>query len=194
MESQSKCGTGIARWSIRRDISKAIEGKVNHMLHGYEHGHGHGRGWGHGRRSRRGEMPPAVLALLGEQDMHGYQMIREISDRTGGAWSPSPGSIYPALQMLEDQGLVTSQKVGDKRVFSLTDTGRKHAEMLAPEGPWAQIAEGDAPERDLRHALASLTAAAMQIAHAGSSEDVATTVAILNDARKKMYAMLAGDD
>jgi len=94
--------------------------------HGRHRGHhAHGAGLGHGKhlgmgaRARRGDVQPAVLALLKEQDMHGYQIIQELSERTDGAWNPSPGSIYPTLQLLEDQGLVASEKDGGSRSTSI---------------------------------------------------------------------------
>ena len=87
---------------------------------GSPHGHGGGFGGPGGQRARRGDVREAVLRLLAEQPMHGYQIIQELTARSGGAWSPSAGSVYPTLQLLADEGLVTSEEVGDKKVFSLT--------------------------------------------------------------------------
>ena len=86
-------------------------------------GRGGGRSWG---RARRGDIRSAILALLAERPMHGYEIIGELSERTEGLWRPSPGSIYPTLQLLEDEGLVTAQSEegGGKRRYSLTDDGR----------------------------------------------------------------------
>ena len=86
-----------------------------------------GRG-GPGRRARRGDVRAAVLALLVERPMHGYEMIQELEERTGGVWRPSPGAVYPALQLLEDQGLVTADETEGKRRYQLTEAGRTHAE------------------------------------------------------------------
>jgi DNA-binding PadR family transcriptional regulator len=86
------------------------------------HGRGHGRG---GHRAKRGDVRSAILALLGEKPMHGYEMIQELEERSGGRWRPSAGSIYPTLQLLEDEGLVRAQEVEGKRVFDLTDAGRE---------------------------------------------------------------------
>lgn len=146
-----------------------------------------------GNRARRGEVPFAILSLLKECDMHGYQIIQQASERTGGAWSPSPGSIYPALQALEEQGMIASSNVGGKRVFSLTELGRKHADMLPAEGPWAELASEPDPSRAVREASHSLLSAVTQIARVGAPEQVGRTVEILNDARKRIYAMLAGE-
>src|SRR5215475_12080019 len=89
-----------------------------------------GRKAGPGRRARRGDVRAAALALLTERPMHGYEMIQELEERTGGMWRPSPGAVYPALQLLEDQGLVTADAEAGKRLFYLTDSGREGAAKL----------------------------------------------------------------
>ena len=97
--------------------------------HGYgrhEMSRGHGRGGGRGRhRVRRGDVRSAILALLDDRPMHGYEMITELDERTGGRWRPSAGSIYPTLQLLEDEGLVTAEEVEGRKVYSLTDSGKE---------------------------------------------------------------------
>src|SRR5215468_4796190 len=92
----------------------------------------YGRGRG-GPRARRGDVRAAVLALLAERPMHGYEMIKEIEERTDGAWTPSAGSIYPTLQMLEDEGLISGQEIEGKRRFTLTDSGREEQESRSGE-------------------------------------------------------------
>jgi len=168
-----------------------------HGRHGGHHVHGAGLGFGKhfstGSRARRGEIQPAVLALLSEQAMHGYQIIQELSERTGGAWNPSPGSIYPTLQLLEDQGLVVSEKDGGRRVFSLTEAGRAQAEALPAEAPWAEMAAESDPSRRLRETFHGLMAATSQIARAGTAEQIDATADILSEARKRIYQMLAGE-
>jgi DNA-binding PadR family transcriptional regulator len=154
--------------------------------------------WGPpGPRARRGDVRAAVLALLGERPMHGYQIIQELESRTGGLWRVSPGSVYPTLQLLEDEGLIVSQEVEGRRVFSLTETGQARVEAQRQEGqtaPWDEVAgEDDQPLRDLRDAAFQLGAAAMQVAHTGSKQQVERTVAILNEARRRVYAILAED-
>ena len=89
--------------------------------HGGHGGHGHGGG---GHRGRRGDVRAVILALLAERPMHGYEMLEELSRRTSGLWRPSPGSLYPALQLLEDQGLVRSVEEQGRRRFELTEAGR----------------------------------------------------------------------
>src|ERR671937_22863 len=89
-----------------------------------------GRGPGRGRhRVRRGDVRSAILALLDDRSMHGYEMITELEERTGGRWRPSAGSIYPTLQLLEDEGLVKDEEVEGKRVYSLTESGGEAAEQ-----------------------------------------------------------------
>src|SRR3954465_5608484 len=100
-------------------------------MHRQRNRHGCGRhemsrGRGHGRhRVRRGDVRSAILALLDDRRMHGYERIQELEERTGGRWKPSAGSIYPTLQLLEDEGLVTPEEVDGRKVYSLTDSGEK---------------------------------------------------------------------
>jgi DNA-binding transcriptional ArsR family regulator len=132
----------------------------------------------------------AVLALLAERPMHGYEMIQELEQRTGGIWRPSAGSIYPTLQLLQDEGLVESEEVGGKRMFSLTEAGR-HAAGHGHGSPWEQVAEGaDAHAIGLRDAVFQVAAAAMQVGTAGSEDQVARAVSVLADARRRIYAIL----
>ncbi len=126
--------------------------------------------------------------------MHGYQVIQELERRSGGAWRVSPGSVYPTLQLLEDEGLVTGQDVEGKRVFSLTEVGRAHVESQrqGASPPWEEVAGGtDERIGGLRDAAFQLGAAAIQAAHAGSTDQVDRTITILNEARRQVYAILA---
>ena len=158
---------------------------------------GFGGPWGPpGPRARRGDVRAAVLALLAEAPMHGYQVIQELSSRSGGAWQVSPGSVYPTLQMLEEEGLISGQEVEGRRVYTLTDAGRARVEEQRREGqapPWEDVREDDGPIGALRDAAFQLGAAAMQVAHAGSRDQVERAVAILNEARRSIYAILAED-
>ncbi len=162
-----------------------------------------GRGWsrhmrGGGPRARRGDIRAGILALLAEEPMHGYQVIQELESRSGGRWSPSPGSVYPTLQLLEDEGLVVREEGEGKRVYSLTDEGRaKAAELLERAGqhPWEELSAGaDDPAFRLRQAAFQVGAAAMQAAHAGSGEQAEKALEIMADARRRIYALLAEDD
>jgi DNA-binding PadR family transcriptional regulator len=150
-------------------------------------------GRGGGPRVRRGNVRAAILALLTERPMHGYEMIQELEARTNGIWRPSAGSIYPTLQLLEDEGLVTSEESEGKRRFTLTDTGRAEADA-AERPPWEEVAgEGDGPASNLRDAAFQLGAAVVQVGRTGSADQIAKTREILNDARRRIYAVLGED-
>jgi len=164
-------------------------------MHAHHHGyHGHGEIRLPGQRAKRGDVQAAVMALLSEQEMHGYQIIQELSERSAGTWNPSPGSIYPALQALERHGMVSSTEVGGKRVFSLTELGCKHAAMLPDQAPWEDMAEDSDGSRRLRDTFHSMMSATVQVARTGNDEYIARTADILADARKSIYLMLADDE
>jgi len=159
--------------------------------HGHSHGHG---GFGGGQRARRGDIRAAVLRLLSEQPMHGYQIIQELSARSDGAWSPSAGSVYPTLQLLADEGLVVSEETGGKKVFSLTEAGATAAADTAEQpAPWEEAAQGDSGGQGYRKAAGQLMQAVWQIGKTGSADQVTRAAEILTDARKKLYAILAED-
>jgi len=169
--------------------------------HGRDFGRGGpffgGRGdafFGGGRRAGRGDIRAAILALLSEESMHGYQIIRELSERTGGAWTPSPGSVYPTLQQLEDEELVQEQKSDSgRRVYALTDTGRAQAEALPKPAPWeAAAAEGEHDE--LRNLVVQVLGAVRNVAAAGTPPQVEAAQDVLRSARKSLYRILAEED
>src|SRR4051794_31548510 len=116
-------------------------------------GHHHGRGMrGYQGRAGRGDIRAAILALLAEQPMHGYQIMRELRDRSGGAWRVSPGSVYPTLSQLEDEELIRAEQAGGKRVFTLTEAGKAEAEQVASAAPRQGMAgEGPPPGAGLPH-------------------------------------------
>ena len=130
--------------------------------------------FGRGPKRGRGDVRAAIVALLAEEPMHGYQIITELTERSGGAWRPSPGSVYPTLQAMEDQGLVTADKSEGRRVFSLTDTGRAEAEAAGDgPAPWEEAARGaDRSLVDLRGLMFEVGAAIMQVGRAGSEQQV----------------------
>ena len=161
---------------------------------------GFGRGFGGrggGRRARRGDVRGAILLLLEEQPRNGYQLMQEIEERSGGVWRPSPGSIYPALSQLEDEGLVRSDESAGRRAFELTDDGRtyidEHREALG--APWDDVG-GDLPEGlvELRKLMMQLGMAAMQVAQAGDEAQTTEARKVLEDARRALYRILAGDE
>src|SRR3954453_13932378 len=117
------------------------------------------------KRMRRGDVRAALLVLLAEEPRNGYGLMQEIEQRSEGEWRPSPGSVYPALALLEDEGLVRAEPEGNGRRFTLTDEGRAHVDEHREElgEPWAKLGEGG-PNRDLRRALGETAAAVMQVA------------------------------
>ena len=153
-----------------------------------------GRGHGRGRhRVRRGDVRSAILALLDDRPMHGYEIIQELDERTGGRWRPSAGSIYPTLQLLEDEELVTAEEADGKRVYSLTDSGREAApERTEGSRPWEEV-DDDSPRYVARKEMFALMGAAKQLARADDDEQLTKAAEILKDARRKLYGILAED-
>ena len=170
-----------------------------HRPHGYR-GHegrgGRGGPGGRGRgRAQRGDIRTAILLLLTDQPMHGYQIMQAMSDRTGGAWQPSPGAIYPTIAQLEDEGLVTTQEEDGRRLVTLTPEGRAYVEERSARlgDPFAVFA--DAPSRpDLRDPLHQLHAAVRQIEVGGDAAQLEAAAQILAQARRSLYLILAGED
>jgi DNA-binding PadR family transcriptional regulator len=150
----------------------------------------HGRG--RGRGGRRPNVRAALLALLTERPMHGYEMIQELDQRTGGAWRPSPGSVYPTLQMLEDEGLIISTTDGGRKQFTLTDAGRGEAEQAAQDAPWNAFgAETIDSWQDIREAGAQAMQALWQVMRNGTDDQRNRAAEVLDETRRKLYAILA---
>ena len=139
-------------------------------------------------------MRAAILKLLAERPMHGYEMIQQIADRSNGLWKPSPGSVYPTLQLLDDEGLITATETdGSKKLFELTDTGRMAAEKVETP-PWEEITEGADPGQvSLRAAIGQLFGAVAQSAHTATEEQQQRIVELLNNARREVYGILGED-
>ena len=156
---------------------------------------GRGGPWGpRGGRARRGDVRAALLLLLAESPQNGYQLIQEIERRTDGYWKPSPGSVYPSLQQLEDEGLVRAQEQDSRRTYTLTDEGRAYVDDNRDElgDPFRAVTGGiDEGVMDLRQVMAQVAAAVMQVAAAGHADKARD---ILADARRKLYKVLAEDD
>ncbi len=162
------------------------------------HGRGEGRGgWRGGRpgggRGRRGDVRAAILALLSERPMHGYEMLQELAERTHDLWRPSPGSLYPALQLLEDQGLVRSVTEDGRRRFELTDDGRAElAGRLEGPTPWeAMVRSADQGDMSLHGALRGVQMAIAQVAEAGTAQQKTHVERLLADLRRQVYLLLA---
>jgi DNA-binding PadR family transcriptional regulator len=157
-------------------------------------GHG-GRGGGGRHRARRGAVRLAVLTLLDERPMHGYELITELETRSEGRWRPSPGAMYPALEKMEAHGAVTSTDVDGKRQYALTDHGRQMlAEIVEAVGddatePWNQ--SGTSGRGDLRRLMSELGGQVRQVGRFGSTEQRDAAIVVLDDAKRSLYEILA---
>jgi DNA-binding PadR family transcriptional regulator len=154
-------------------------------------------GPGRGPRARRGDVRAALLALLAEEPRNGYQLMQEIERRSEGVWRPSPGSVYPALQQLEDEGLVRAEEHDGRRLFALTETGRAHVDEQgdALREPWKAAAEEAGDEMlELRKLVGQVGAAVMQVVVAGSEAQQAEARKVLADTRRALYRILAEDE
>ena len=166
-------------------------------------GRGRGRQWGYGMgpgpfpgraKVSRGDVRAAILHLLTEEPMHGYQIMSELSARTDGMWQPSPGSIYPTLNQLEDEDLVRAEEREGKKVYTLTDQGREKVDLSDEEAPWDRFSSPyTSGLMALREAGFQLGAAVMQVARAGSDDQAARAREVLDEARRRIYEILAGD-
>ncbi len=176
--------------------------------HHHHRGRHHGRGFwpggpmgfggppGRGPRRRRGDVRAAMLALLAEEPRNGYQLMQEIENRSEGVWRPSPGSVYPALQQLEDEGLIRSDESEGRKVFRLTDAGREAAEEASAAGPpWEAASEAvDSDVWEMFGVARQVGMAIFQIAQAGSPAQLAEAREVLTNARRALYGILAEDE
>jgi len=142
---------------------------------------------------RRGDVRSALLIALLDGPGHGYELIQALETRTDGRWRPSPGSVYPTLQMLADEGFVTAADQDGKRTFAITDTGRAQAEeQIATKGlPWDAMDRGGVEQGGLRAAVRDLHMAAKQVGVTGSADVVERATEIVTGARKELYRLLA---
>lgn len=164
------------------------------------------RGWGtHGpagpgfqrpRRARRGDVRSAILDVLATEPMNGYQLIQQIAERTDGAWRPSPGSVYPTVQALEDEGLVAGEQVGGRRLLTLTDAGRRYVEehpedLAATWEAFAADEERPADGPDLAPVIGQVLGAVGQVVLSGTRQQKAEATEILAETRRRLYGLLA---
>ena len=158
-----------------------------------EPGRGHRRYGGRGR-APRGDVRTAVLLLLAQEPMHGYQLMQAIAERTGGTWAPSPGAIYPTINQLEDEGLVAITADAGRKLVRLTASGR---ELLdANRDSWVDPFAGfdpAAPGTDLRRLMHELHEAARQVGRAGTDAQREAAAKIITDARRDLYLLLAAE-
>ena len=156
---------------------------------------GAGRSW-RGPKARRGDIRAAILGVLAEQSMNGYQIIQEIATRSNGVWKPSPGSIYPTLQQLEDEGLVRVETEGGRRAYTLTDEGRAYVTDHADEvsAPWQAMSEAGGDDDGIKPLIGQVAAAVWQIVATGTPAQQAKGRDALVEFRKKLYSILAEDE
>ena len=156
------------------------------------------RSFGRGPRARKGDVRAAILDLLAEGGQwNGYQLIQEIAGRTSGVWRPSAGSVYPALQQLEDEGLIAPEGEGRRRMYALTDAGRTYADEHADElnSAWDAVAGmTDDEAMELGDLIRQVMVAVMEVRRAGSPEQLAQARAVLAQTRRSMYRILAEDE
>lgn len=172
-------------------------GVENHEHQGRKHhgfaGMGRWEQWKEKQRSPRGDIKYILLAVIAENPRHGYELIKELEARFGGTWKPSPGSVYPTLQLLEEGGYLIGEQIEGKKVYSITENGR---ELLAERGnPLDWIEERSKPQQwmELGNAVADLGAAVMQVARSGDSDKIKRVQEIINRTKREIYGILAED-
>ena len=188
-------------WAMRLVAMRGGRGRRGDWTaHGWGPGAGYAM-WGAkgplGGRQKvsRGEVRAAILLLLSEEPMHGYQIMQELAERSGDMWRPSPGSIYPTLQQLTDEGLVTAEDSEGKKVYHLTDAGKAKVEESDAPPPWARFDTDDMSGLfEIKDLAIQVGAAVMQVATAGSDEQLAEAKEILADTRSRLYQLLADGD
>jgi DNA-binding PadR family transcriptional regulator len=168
-----------------------------HRRHGFGPGREFGgfgpRGRGRGRKARRGDIRTAALLLLAEEPRNGYQIMQEVEERSEGLWRPSPGSVYPALAQLEDEGLIRTEEVDGRKLFAITDEGRKLVAERDPErpAPWEPVGDLGEGVHQLGRLMRELAVAFSQIMRTGSESQVAQAGEVLDTARRDLYRILA---
>lgn len=153
-------------------------------------------GGGRGRRARRGDIRTAALLLLAEEPRNGYQIMQEVQERSGGVWSPSPGSVYPALAQLEDEGLVRTEEQDGRKVYALTDAGRKLVEERGSDrpAPWEQQDFDRGEAHELVGLMREVAGAFVQVLKTGSPGQLARAREVLAGTRRDLYRILADGD
>jgi DNA-binding PadR family transcriptional regulator len=161
-------------------------------------GPGSGGGpFGRGRKARRGDIRTAALLLLAEEPRNGYQIMQEVQERSDGVWRASPGSVYPALQQLEDEGLIRSEEIDGRKLFKLTDDGRAHLEQRGEQepAPWEQMSDDVSDQAfELAKLMREVGFAFVQVMRTGSEAQVTRARELLAAARRDLYRILANGD
>src|SRR5690349_236987 len=154
-----------------------------------------GGGRGRGRR-RRGDVRTALLLLLADEARNGYQLMQTIEERSGGRWRPSPGSVYPTLSQLEDEGLIRGVERDGAKLFEITDQGRERLDDSKTDpAPWAEEDDPDAPDLQRMAALIiQIGKAAWQVAQEGDERQTEQAYQTLAETRRALYRILAQDE
>ncbi len=174
-------------------------GMHRHRHHGFGPGpFGHGGGSrGRGRKARRGDIRTAALLLLAEEPRNGYQIMQEVQERSGEVWRPSPGSVYPALAQLEDEGLIRSQESDGRKLFQLTDAGREYVAERGEDkpAPWEQMSgEVSNEAHELGRLMREVASAFVQVMRTGSPDQLTKAREVLAGAKRDLYRILADED
>ena len=209
--SHGSCGRANFEQAVRWMSGRHEHGPGGHGRHGGPRGGGgFGFGWGgppfgpggpggfrRGRKARRGDVRTAALLLLAEEPRNGYGIIQELETRSDGAWRPSAGSVYPALQLLEDEGLVRSEEADGRKLLHLTDAGRRLVEERGEDqpAPWDQMA-GDVSDdaRAIMGTMREIAFALTQVMQTGSDAQREEMRRLLVGLRRDLYLMLADGD
>jgi DNA-binding PadR family transcriptional regulator len=190
------------RCSEENQPGQGRHGHHRHRHHGFGSGPfgGFGPGGGprgRGRKARRGDIRTAALLLLSEEQRNGYEIMQEVEERSDGVWRPSPGSVYPALAQLEDEGLIRSQELDGRKLFALTDEGRAYVKERGEDKspPWEQMS-GDVSNQahELGKLMREVASAFVQVMKTGSEAQMGEARKILAAARKDLYRILADGD
>jgi DNA-binding PadR family transcriptional regulator len=183
------CGPGAPRGHRRHRHGRGEFG-------GFPFGPGFGPGWGPRggwRKARRGDIRTAALLLLAEEPRNGYEIMQLVEERSDGVWRPSPGSVYPALAQLEDEGLIRSQEVDGRKVLAITDEGRA---LLAQRGedrpaPWEEMSSGFGDEQvQIGKLIREIAFAFAQLARTGSPSQIEAARDVLAQTRRDLYRIL----
>jgi DNA-binding PadR family transcriptional regulator len=189
-----RCGRGGPRGHRRHRHGRGEFGA-------FPFGGGGGPGWGSRggwRKARRGDIRTAALLLLAEEPRNGYEIMQLVEERSEGVWRPSPGSVYPALAQLEDEGLIRSEEADGRKVFAITDAGNA---LLAERGadrpaPWEEMSSGAGGEyAQIGKLIREVAFAFSQIARTGSPSQLAAAREVLTNTRRELYRILGeGED
>jgi DNA-binding PadR family transcriptional regulator len=164
---------------------------------GFPFGGGGGGPFGRGRKARRGDIRTAALLLLAEEPRNGYQIMQEVEERSEGVWRPSPGSVYPALQQLEDEGLIRSEEIDGRKLYAITEEGRAQVERRGEQepAPWEQMS-GDVSDQaaELARLVREVASAFAQVMRTGSEPQLRRAREVLVSARRELYRILGDGD